>query len=223
MSARERASTVSDSEPTDVARLRAALVSLGDEGSGAVDAERIFDALHGNLTAEERQAIVDQLLANPEAAEAWRLAQELTPPASESALSPPRQGTWRLWSAAAAAVLVLGLAWQFANPWRGTEAPVYRSTEQRVIASSLPAGQPLPRSSAILRWTAIDGARYRITVLTPALEVLAEANDLNTAEYAVSADALARIPPGAPLLWQVEARIPGEGSIVSPTFSVRVE
>jgi hypothetical protein len=215
---------VSDTEPADVARLREALASLDRQGSPTVDAGRIFDALHGDMTEEERRAVIDELIANPDAAEAWRLAQELAPPESRTSVIPIGRSSWQWWSsAAAAAVLALGLVWQFANPWRGAESPVYRSTEQRAIGSLLPAGQPLSRSNPVLRWTGIDGARYRVTVLTPALEVIAEANNLSTAEYMVSAEALAKFPPGAQLLWQVEARLSGEGSIVSPTFSVRVE
>jgi len=62
-------------EPADVARLRAALASVRGDGQSPVDAERIFDALHGRLTVEERQAVVEELLSNPDAAEAWRLAE----------------------------------------------------------------------------------------------------------------------------------------------------
>ena len=215
---------MSDSEPQDIARLRAALASLAGKGSTPIDAARIFDALHGELTDEERRAVVDELIANPDAAEAWRLARELAPPASDAALIPPRSSAPRWWwQAAAAAVVALGLAWQITNPWRSAEPPVYRSTEQRAIASLLPPGEPLSRRSPVLRWTGIDGARYRVTLLTRSLEVVAEANNLSGPEYTVGADTLAKFSPGAPLLWQVEARIPGEGSIVSPTFSVQVE
>ena len=177
----------------------------------------------GTSLTEERRAVVDELIANPDAAEAWRLAQELAPPASVTSVIPLERSAWRWWSAAAAAVLALGVGWQFADPWRSVEPPAYRSTEQRAIASLLPSGQPLSRNAPVLRWTGIDGARYRVTVLTPALDVVEEANNLSAPEYTISADALARFPPGAPLLWQVEARISGEGSIVSPTFTVRVE
>jgi hypothetical protein len=214
---------MSASEPADVARLREALASLRGETATTVDAGRIFDALHGDVTTEERRAVIDELIANPDAAEAWRLAQELAPPASAPSAIPQDRGAWRWWSVAAAAVLALGLGWQFANPWRSVEPPVYRSTEQRAIASLLPSGQPLSRNAPVLRWTGIDGARYRVTVLTPALDVVEEAGNLSAPEYTISADALARFPPGAPLLWQVEARISGEGSIVSPTFTMRVE
>jgi hypothetical protein len=214
---------VSGSEPADVARLRAALASLRGDADTPVDAGRIFDALYGDLTAEERRAIVDELFANPDAAEAWRLAQDLAPPASAPAAVPMYRGSWRWWAAAAVVLMAVGIGSQFVGPWRSVDTPVYRSTEQRTIASLLLSGQPLSRTTPVLRWTGIDGARYRVTVLTPALDVIEEAGNLATPEYTVSADALVRFPSGAELLWQVEARLPGEGRIVSPTFSVRVE
>ena len=214
---------MSSSEPADVARLRAALASLGGDAGTPVDAGRIFDALYGDLPAEERRAVVDELITNPDAAEAWRLAQDLAPPASATLAMPVVGGAWRWWTVAAVVALALGVASQFVDPWRSVEPPGYRSTEQRAIASLLPSGQPLSRNNPVLRWTGIDGARYRLTVLTPALEVIEEAGNLTTPEYTVSADAMARFPSGTQLLWQVEARFSGEGSIVSPTFSVRVE
>ena len=71
---------MSAEEPKDVARLREAFASLADEdASGAVDTQHIFGALHGDMTPEERQSVVEQLLTNSAAAEAWRLA---APPAS---------------------------------------------------------------------------------------------------------------------------------------------
>jgi hypothetical protein len=70
---------VSGEEPEDVARLRAAFASVEGDGQERVDAERIFDALHGTLDPEDRRAIVDELASNPGAAEAWRLARELAP------------------------------------------------------------------------------------------------------------------------------------------------
>ena len=214
---------MSATEPTDVARLRAALASLQSEAGKTIDAGRIFDALHGDVTAEERRALVDELIANPDAAEAWRLAQELAPPASAASVTPADRRAWRWWSAAAAAVLAVVAVWQVADPWRSADPPGYRSTEQRAIASLLPADLPLSRSAPVLRWTGIDGARYRVTVLTPALDVVEEANNLSPPEYTLSADVLARLPAGSQLLWQVEARVAGEGNIVSPTFTVRVE
>ena len=65
MSDEERAQAVSAEEPKDVARLREAFASIeGDGASDPVDAERIFDALHGDdesrRAARHRRAAREQ-------------------------------------------------------------------------------------------------------------------------------------------------------------------
>lgn len=204
-------------EPDDVARLRAALASLR-EGESPVDAGRIFDAAHGRLSVEERQAVVDELLTNPEAAQAWRLARDLAP---EAAAEPALERVWPKWLAIAAmAVLAVGVGWRFLGT---SPEPVYRGSEVRTIGSSLAADAVLPRAQPVLRWTAVAGGRYRVRVLTPELELLEESPESTAVEHTVGAAALARVPPGGRILWQVEARVPEGGAIVSPTFSTRVE
>lgn len=212
---------MSAQEPTDVAHLREAFASLADEGGHAVDSGRIFDALHGDLIVEERHAVVDELLVDPGAAEAWTLAREMAP-------APVRPATmavaaWQWMSLAAAAVLVVALGWQIVQPSRLAQEPAYRSLESKVIASALPAGVPLTRAEPVLRWTGVEGARYRVRLLTPDLEVLEESLELSTSEYRLNTERLRRIPSGGQLAWQVEGRLPNEAIIVSPTFMVRVE
>ena len=211
---------VSTSEPGDVARLREALAALTSKGGGSADPGRVFDALHGNLSAEQRRAIVDDLVLDSDAAEAWRLARELAPDPAVAAAA--RRESWVWMSIAAAAVLVAGLTWQFVNPG-GSPEPTYRSVEQRTITSLLPPAAVLARAQPVLRWTALEGARYRVRVLTPELQVLEEAGELTSPEHTLASDVLRRIPAGGEILWQVEGRIRGSGVVVSPTFSVRVE
>jgi hypothetical protein len=217
---------VSAEEPTDVARLRRAFASLRDDGSSEpVESERIFEALHGDMSPEERQAVVDALLTNPSAAESWRLAREMSPePAAGTRpdrVPESRGPRWQWISVAAAVLLAAGVGWQFA-PWRAADEPVYRGVEARAIASALPPRSDLSRAQPVLRWSGIDGARYRVRVLTADLQLLAESMEIATHEYTLGPDVLARVAPGAQVLWQVEARIPGEGVITSPTFSNRV-
>jgi len=217
---------VSAEEPKDVPRLREAFATLADEGSGEpVDSQRIFDALHGDLSPEERQAVVEQLLTNPAAAEAWRLAREMPPGTAVKPLQERDTGSgaakWKWMSLAAAVTLTVGLGWQFMQP-RGGDEPAYRSVESRAIASALAPGAELSRAQPVLRWNGVEGARYRVRVLTPDLQLLEESAESPARDHTVSAATLERIPPGGQLLWQVEARVPGEGVIVSPTFSNRV-
>ena len=219
------------SDPDDVARLREALASAegkagrdGRAGSdSSTDAGRIFDAIHGTtLDAGERRAIVDELVTDADAAEAWRLARELAPEPVAASI-PARREAWKWLSMAAALVLAVGLGWRLFSPQEPAELPAYRSGEQRAIASTLPPGAPLSRAAPVLRWTPVPDARYRVRVLTPELQVLVETGELTTPEHTLSADVLRRISPGAVILWQVEARVPGSGVVTSPTFSVRLE
>jgi hypothetical protein len=206
-------------EPPDVARLRDALARLADQPDWPeVDAERVFSALHGDVSPEERRAVVEELIRNPKAAEAWRLARELEPPdhARRLVTAPMR------WMAIAATVaIVAGAAWLFV-PWRaGT--PVFRTGEARAIASLLPGDARLARAAPVLRWTPVEGARYRVRVLTPELDLLDESEDLAAPEYRLREDVLQKLPGGARILWQVEARAGGAAVVVSPTFSVQLE
>jgi hypothetical protein len=153
---------MSTPEQPDVERLRAALASLGDEAQWPdADAERLFSALHGEMSAEARRALVDELIRNPRAAAMWRLARELPPDDAERAgpvgVEAPRRQRPGLVVSGRDALLAVGMIWQIADT---TRAPVSQ-WRHRHIESLLRDGDRLPRSAAILRWSAIDGARYR--------------------------------------------------------------
>jgi hypothetical protein len=124
-------------------------------------------------------------------------------------------------SVAAAVLLAAAIGWQITQS-REAEEPVYRGVEPRAIASALPPGGDLSRAQPVLRWRGIDGARYRVRVLTADLQLLEESPEAAATEYTLGPATLARIPPGAQILWQVDARIPGEVVVTSPTFSNRV-
>jgi hypothetical protein len=212
---------VSEEEPEDVERLRAAFASVEADEQQRVDTEGIFDALHGTLDPEERRALVDELVSNPGAAEAWRLARELAPEPGARGAELVRN--WRWMAVAAGIALTLGIGWQLSGPSRDTTEPVYRGVESRSITSALPPDQTLPRAQPVLRWVGVPGARYRVRVLTPDLQVLEVSDESDVEQYRVSDETLRRIDAGGYILWQVEGRIPGDAVIVSPTFRVRVD
>jgi hypothetical protein len=214
---------VSDPKPPDVAGWRAALAASKGHGAADADAERIFSALHGQMSPEQRRAVIDELLASADGLEAWRLAMELAPPGAQPAAAAWTSPAWRWMPLAAALVIMVAGSWFVLAPRRTQAPPVYRSLEDVTIASALPDGAPLARANAVLRWTPVEGARYHVRVLTAALEPLDEADGLTTAEYRVRPESLATLPSGATLLWQVEARIPGRGTVASPTFSTQLE
>jgi hypothetical protein len=211
-------------DPDETTRLREAFASLsgGKPDGETVDAGRIFDAVHGEMSDEERRAIVEELALDADAAEAWRLARELGPEPVPAQVA-PRQDAWKWLSIAAAMVLAVGLGWRLISPGGPATAPGYRSGEQRAIASALPPGVPLSRARPTLQWTALEGARYRVRVLTPELAVLVESGELTSPAYTLSDGVLRRVAPGAQILWQVEARTAENAVVVSPTFSVRLE
>lgn len=242
---KEGAQAVSDPE-RELDRLRRALAAVepDDDAPRAsaatrapLDAGRIFDAVHGrsdgSLSAETRESrrqqteeLVDELSASAEVAEAWRLASELAPPAAVTAFPAvprndraSRRTTWAWLATAAVLILGVGFGWRLLRP--GEEVPVYRSGEARTIAPAL-SGDSLSRQDPVLRWTAIGGARYRVRLLTADLQLLDESPELAAAEYRVDAGTLAGIPANGTLAWQVEARLPGEGNLTSPTFLIRV-
>jgi hypothetical protein len=205
-------------EPPDVARFRAALARLSDEpGWPDADNERLFSALHGDMSPEERRGVVDDLIRNPQAAAAWRLARELEPeePMPVSVLP------WKWMSIAAMLVVIAGAFWLF-PPWQ-SGTPVLRGGDPRTIASLLPGEVPLSRAEPVLRWSGLEGARYRVRVLTPELELLDESDDLAEPEHRLRDDVVRRIPAGGRILWQVEARVRGTPAVVSLTFSTQVE
>ena len=216
-------------DPADLERLRAALAAAGEDSgrSAAVEADagRIFDAVHGEVSTAERQAVVDDLWRDPEAAEAWRLAMDLQPP--DAAVAPVAAsaggGTpWRWMGLAAGLALAVGVVWQLA-PWRTAGTPVYRGSGVTEIRSLLPEGAALSRTAPTLRWTPVDGAQYRIRVLTADLRPLVEAERLTVAEFTLPAAVVTGLPDDTTLLWQVEAVVSGAAPIASPTFSSRLQ
>jgi hypothetical protein len=214
---------MSSAEPADVARLREAFAALRADGRQPVDTARIFEALHGQMPAENRRALVEELLANPDAAEAWRLARELAPdPADGVDDAVPVSGgshRWQWVAAAAMVVLVAGLGWRLLSP---VPAPVYRGGDSPSITSALAADPVLDRAAPVLRWNGVAGARYRVRVLTPELALLEESDESTAQQHTLAPETLQRVPPGGQLLWQVEGRSADGATFLSSTFSVRI-
>lgn len=209
------------SEPTDAARLRKAFASIEGEDVNPEDAVRVFDALHGQLSIDERRAIVDQLIASPGLAQAWRLAMDL--PASPAPKRTSHMPRWAWLSLAAAAALVVTIVPLSLSSRSGADEPIYRGATSRAIASALPPDIPITRGRPVLRWTGVDGGRYRVRVFTPDLTVLDESKELTDEEYTLSGLTIAELPAGSQIFWQVTARIPDGAIVESPTFRSRIE
>lgn len=197
----------------------------GPAGSEAPDADRIWRAVAGELPAAEVRALADEAARDAEVAQAWRLARELhaasaAGEAGGRVLRFPRLTAPLRWAVAATLALGLGLGlWLRSAP----EEPLMRGGEaEPALAPRVPEGASLPRGAFVLRWTAMPApeARYTLRLTTARLELVAEVRDLATAEYRLPAEALAGLPAGSTLFWQVDARLPDGRVVSSPAYAV---
>jgi hypothetical protein len=216
----------------DDERLREAFRALSEsETSGEleVDAEKVWQAVAGELGAEERREILDKVALEPGYAEAWRLAAELfeaSGGARATDAKPASAPAWRPWELlrspyglAAAAMLLVGLLGVLVSRAPAPREPIYRGD---VILPLAGADETLPRDDFRLRWEGPPATRYAIRVTTEDLQVMATASDLSSPEYLVPAERLSELPSGSKVFWQVEARL-GDGSVVqSGTFIAEV-
>jgi hypothetical protein len=216
---------LSDTNSDDLRRAFASLAGNAAGPEACPAPERLWEAVRGELMPEEARALVAHTVDCAACAEAWRLARALEPPtpAQPRLVEPRRARTWwgALAAAATIALVAAGLLVRRAEP---PAAPAYRSGDAAPIRSLVPEDRPLPRAAFVLRWTpGPPGTRYGVRVTTEDLTPVTEASDLDAARFTVSADALASLPAGTKLLWQVHAVAPRGGRTLSSTFVSRLE
>ena len=172
----------------DLEALRAAFEARETpDASGCPDAERLFAAARGGLSAAERREIVAHTAACAACAAGWRLAREL--PGSIE-VRPRRVPAWAGAAAALLAAAAAGVIWL-----RAPDPPEYREPSSAAVASQTAA--TLPRDRFVLRWTATaPDARYAVWVTTDALAPVDAARGLERPEHTVPASALAALPAG---------------------------
>jgi hypothetical protein len=215
----------------EITRLRSAFSSLAEDaaaGPACPHPERIWSALKGE--AESPAADLRELVLHtaecPSCAESWRLAGELL--AAEADVRPRAVGRAR-WrggalplAAAVAAVALAGVV--LLRDGRGTVEPGYRDPAGGVLRTRVSEERPLPRAACVLRWSSVaQGARYDLRVATSTLAAVYRARGLSVTEHQVPADALAGLPSGSRLIWQVEAVAPDGTRTTSPAFVVRIQ
>jgi len=199
----------------DLEALRAAFEARETpDASGCPDAERLFAAARGGLSAEERREIVAHTAACAACAAGWRLAHDLP---GSTAVRPARLAPAWLAAAAVLVAAAAGVIWL-----RAPEPSGYREPSSAAVVSQTAA--TLPRDRFVLRWTATaPDARYAVWVTTEALAPVDVASALERPEHTVPASALAALPAGTALRWRVEATRAGGEVVRSPAFSVRLE
>jgi len=130
----------------------------------------------------------------------------------------PQALTGALLAAAAAIIAVVAIRREEVLSGR----VLRESASHRIVA--LPGEDHLRRDQFRLRWSAgPKGTLYELWVTTPELREVYRAGKLQEAEAQVPATALEAIPPGAAVLWRVEAWFPDGGHVASPAFRTWVE
>ena len=217
-------------EEGELARMRRAFASLSQpapEPAACPAPEKIWEAVRGELPPAQTREIVTHMAACPACAEDWRLAVAMQRPETAKVVHAADRFTFgkrlRNWGLAAAAVLALAVVGVQFIPQPGGQAG-YRGNET-TIQSLVEEGNALPRQQFLLRWSAPEtpGATYDVEVSTEDLRVIASGDDLREPRFLVPAHALAGLPPGARLLWKVDAELPQGGHLTSNTFVTTVQ
>ena len=193
--------------------------------------ERVWAAAHGELPPAEAREVVDHTAGCPACAEDWRLAAALVEGAPAAAplrvpgpvlTFPPRRSFYAPLAALAAAaclLITIGVQQRVHEPG----STIYRAGAETELRSLLPADASLAREHFLLRWAPVPGATYDLLVSTEDLRPLATESGLTHPSWQVPPAALARLPHGSRLLWQVKARLPDDRSLSSDTFTVRLD
>jgi len=217
-------------EAQQISRWRAAFAEPdpASDPASCPTPETLWSAVRGELPAQRMGEVLDHVAACAACVEDWRLAAEINRQEERAAAVPGkvitgRFGQWRPLAAAAALAAGLLIAvgvYRVNQP----QEHIYRGAQQAGISSLLPQGQALPREAAVLRWSQMAGAvSYDVQVSTENLRPLATAKGQTGTEYRIPPTALAGLPAGARILWQVEAVRPDGTHENSPTFVTTVK
>lgn len=215
--------------------------SINQTEEPALLAERIFDAVSGELDEQSTREVIERTARDPEAAEVWRLAVELQRERAGSDHLGSRKGATvasfpqepergsgsqqrYAWLAVAAAVLIAALLGLFIVRGPRTQDDTVRGGGESTVVPLIEEDQALPRSDFVLRWRPVEGATgYNLTVATESVDVLYEQLGITGEELLVPARALASVADGGRVVWRVEAMLESGGRKTSNAFIARVE
>jgi hypothetical protein len=192
------------------------------QGTDCPAAERLWDAAHGGLARRDLEVVVEHVAGCGACAEAWRLALELRDEVAQPpATSPPAWHRWLPLAAAAGLLLAVGLLFR---PVLQAPEPGYREPNGSTVRSLVAEERPLARDHFELRWSAgPPGARYDVSVTDEGFTEVMRVRGLAEPRLLVPGSALADLPPGARVLWQVRMALPDGEVRRSATFFARVE
>lgn len=207
-------------------RWRHAFAALGERatpGPECPEPDRLWAAAAGESPPAERHEIILHTASCSSCAAAFRLARGLA--AGEAVPLPSASRLrWVRWSAPLAALAAaLILAVLAPAGWWKPNLP-YRGGDTLEIRSQLPDGTVLPRARADLQWTGGPaGSLYEVRVLTRDGREIAVEAGLGAPRYRIPPAALSGLRSGSVLYWQVRAVLPDGRTLVSKTFSARLE
>jgi len=212
-------------------RIREAFVSrvpVASPDGSCPDPETVWRAVRRELPHARIREIGLHATTCAACAEAWRLAREVAREAPADVLPFQRTSSharrWWIGGALAAAAalfliaLLLPTGPALGPPGQGT----LRGAEE-TIRPVTDLGSPLSRESCTLRWQGPADSRWEIRVATEDLRVIAEARDLDAAEYTVPTEALVDLPSGSRIVWQVHANLPDGRRLASRSFVQSLE
>lgn len=208
-----------------------------DPLSEAPTPDEIWDAVRGEGDEAHRLALVDRATDDPGVAFEWRLARELQremdlEAAADESSSPevraaeasrfgrPAPSSTR-WLALAASLVLAVVVAVFFIPW-DDDGVVTRNGDAQTIEALTGIDAPLPSEAPTLRWTAVGGARYKVSVLrADDLDEVFRATDLERPQVDLP-KFLWSVAAGDELLWRVEALLPSGERVRSETFRLRL-
>jgi hypothetical protein len=89
---------------------------------------------------------------------------------------------------------------------------------------SLVPSTPRSRSGLVLEWSPYPAAvRYQVSLAAPDLRVLFQKTGVSGTRIEVPEAALASVPRGCRLVWNVEATLPDGRTVQSPAFDLVLE
>jgi hypothetical protein len=205
--------------------LRDAFAGLGETAAPGPDCpapDRLWAAATGEAPVNERHEIIAHTATCASCASAFRLARGLCEEKPQASVLRRPWARWRpVVTVAGTLAAVLVLAVLVPGLWQSKPGP-YRGGQNQEIRS-LTGEAALPRDQTELRWTpGPPGSRYEVRVLTRDGAEIAVEPDLEASRYRIPPAALAGVPAGTVLYWQVKVLPPDWKSSASKTFEVRL-
>lgn len=226
-------------DAAELSRLRRAfnrILPTDRPRSDCPPAERIWEAVRGDLAPQVFRKTIQHVAACPVCTEAWRLAEELeTEPAPSREAEVLSQGAavrrpaWLPLAGVAAAILAAAVGLQMFLSWRTEQGagadppPISRGSGDGSI--SLLTESPLSRQDPVLLWRGPQGSEsYDLQVMDlSAMHLRIDASGLAQPKYELPPEVLAQLSPGAPLWIRIEALNPVGDALDSATFELVVE